>query len=93
MGVDFLSCSTCSAGFPDCSYDCCYCSCGECFCSDECAMLDDSNEDVEDDETTCCICRGEHCTDRLLINFLLKRFNLTEEQAIDLYKKEYNYEK
>lgn len=47
------------------------------------------DEDTDGEEiTTCIFCRMEEATDKDLLNFLLRSYDLTRAQAFELYKKE-----
>ena len=96
MGVDFYTCENCSYNFPDCGS---YFSCSGCestFCSNKCGgrKLEKEVEKKYKDETyteeitSCVLCRKEEVTDRDLMHFLLKRIDLTYDEAVALYKKE-----
>lgn len=97
MGVDFYTCANCAYNYPDCG-DYFRCSgCEEGFCSDKCGgrqiIEEESDEEVDDEHykeelTSCILCRKESVTDNTLLHFLLNKFNLTYEQALELYKKE-----
>jgi len=100
MSVDFYACSRCGDTFPDCG-DYSYCEfCGNHYCSENCSELklvksdedeDESNEDDEQDEQyNCCICRKEVATDDILLKALLKRFELTREDAVKIWKDDDN---
>lgn len=97
MGVDFYTCENCGYNFPDCGS---YFSCSGCdarFCSNECGgrqVIEEESEDEVDDEhyheelTSCVLCRKETATSHELLHFLLGHFNITYEQAMELYRKE-----
>jgi hypothetical protein len=97
MGIDFYSCENCGHNFPDCGE---YFSCSGCyakFCSDECGGRqlhfseldeDEDEESIEDDHTTCVLCRKETAIDHELLAFVLKHFKMTYDEALELYRKE-----
>lgn len=87
MGIDYYSCSYCNSAFPDCSSRCRWCDCGSRFCSPDCAKKEETvNDEGDTVGETCCMCRKEDANDTDLLNFLLKHFNLTHEQAMELYR-------
>lgn len=89
MGVDYYTCDHCGRNFPDCCY---YfiCSCDAKFCSNECGgrKVEKASESGKywDDDTSCVLCRVELISDSDLLNFLLKRHNLTRSEAEALYR-------
>lgn len=87
MGVDFITCynDDCQYNFPDCGdfYTCE--NCEEHFCSRKCA---NAKYDDEADQSKCLYCRGEAITQDTLFSFLLSYYNLTYDEAVELYKKE-----
>jgi hypothetical protein len=90
MGVRHYNCHTCGRSFPDCvKYFRCF-SCNGRFCSDECGgkQVVPHPEDPPDmeEETTCVLCRKEQATDSQLLKTLLAHFNITHEQAMDIYR-------
>ncbi len=88
MGIDYYTCANCTYNFPDCG-EYYWCDCGEHYCSQKCGngkIVDE--QDIDDNWTehrSCMICRGEHVTDAALMEWVLKRANLTRKQAEDLY--------
>lgn len=95
MGVSYYSCSGCGDGFRDDSEYVCYCDCGSTFHSLECGKLQnycDWNEEFEshrinnDRDITCVICRKEVANEHVLLHALLKHYNITGEQAFQIYK-------
>ncbi|HVI40874.1 MAG TPA: hypothetical protein VM577_09455 [Anaerovoracaceae bacterium] len=90
MGVDFYSCAQCGECFPDCGpYFTCS-SCEQMFCCDECGVrkVEQPGEKRWQDVTSCLLCRKEDVTDSTLLYFVLNKFNLSYEEAVELYKKE-----
>jgi len=94
MGIDFYACDNCGETFPDCG-DYFRCDCGDKFCSTECGdskVVEPASSDDEDDDsyreevTTCMHCRLESATSYDLLLFILAKFNMTYDQAMDLYK-------
>jgi len=91
MGVDFYTCANegCRRTFPDCGP---YFGCTTCyshFCDDECGdkkVIDKSLKAWEDGNSTCNLCRGESVLDKDLLSFLLKKYKITREQAVEMYK-------
>lgn len=103
MGVDYYECDSCTLGFRDDSDYCAYCQCGCKFCSVKCGNLDNYREEYEETEDnefyqgdpidpnkpiTCVICRKEKHTVYGLLQALLTHFNITEEDAIKIWKNE-----
>lgn len=83
MGVDYYSCHECGDTFPDCGY---YfsCDCGEHYCSDECGEKDcEESEDEGNDQevVTCKYCRNEAVTTDDILQFLLKKYNISFAEA------------
>lgn len=99
MGVDYYECNKCGFGFRDDSEYCVYCDCGAHFCSKDCAnptyetrieKLKEfgSERDYEYEACiSCCVCNNEHCTDYALLQFLLGHFNISIDEAKELYFK------
>lgn len=95
MGVDYYQCTGCSRGFRDDSEYCVFCECGNCYCSEECGKLDNYKEwneetdshrvDLEKD-VTCTVCRNENYTDYTLLEAVCKHFNITRNQAVDIWR-------
>ena len=93
MGVDYYTCASCTIGFRDDSELAVHCDCGNQFCSIKCGLVDNYGEWDEDRESykiddskdvTCVICRKEKFTDYVLLEALLKHFNITREQAEEI---------
>jgi hypothetical protein len=96
MGVDFYTCANCSYNFPDCG-EYFGCSCGEHFCSTKCGGMqviqEESPPEVDDDHYreemySCILCRKETATDHDLLHFILGKYGVTREQALEMYQKE-----
>jgi hypothetical protein len=89
MGVVFKVCEHCEKVFPDCQ-DYFYCTCDSIFCSAECGGRQVEQEQTAEYEEhiSCIICRGELIPDSELLSFLLAKYNLTWEEAVELYKKD-----
>lgn len=95
MGIDYYSCKRCGESFPD-VIDYVSCSCGEHWCSIECADLDgfeygwitdEDGDEVEDyDSSSCKYCRKEDVEDYALLSTALKLLGLTRD---DLVKKHF----
>lgn len=85
MSVDWFSCPSCEETYPDCSDRIFFCDCEISFCSADCGkrVIDEKT-----DKSTCKYCRNEETTDYQLLHFLLRKFSLTKEQAIELCLKE-----
>jgi hypothetical protein len=84
MGVDFYACQNCGDTYPDCGY---YFTCTGCesnFCSDKCGKKISLDEESEYAKTltSCVFCRYEEVTDRQVLLFLCKKYNIVEEDAI-----------
>lgn len=89
MGVDFYTCRNCDETFPDCGdfRSCEYC--GRFYCSPECAdlqYLTSEDADEENDNKNCVICRKEIPDVPSIYEALLKHFNITEEQAFNIWR-------
>lgn len=90
MGVDFYACDNCGETFCDAG-DYFRCDCGDKFCSTECGGSEttDADDTIDDEEVISCIhCRRESATASDLLYFMLKKYNLTYEEALEMYKKE-----
>ena len=92
MGVDYYTCAACDETFADCSY---YFTCSECetmFCSDKCGgkqiVKTDPDGKRYNDDTSCVMCRKEDAKPYKLLSFILAHFNMTYDQAMDLYRKD-----
>lgn len=101
MGVDYYECDACGLGYRDDSNYIAYCECGQQFCSKQCAKLKNSKAYDQDDPdfdhnlfvrldklklVTCCICRKERHTTYVLLNALLKHYNLSIEDAEKIWR-------
>lgn len=84
MGVEFISCTYCDEIFPDCGGFFSCESCGKRYCSVTCAGR---NYD-EDTPSDCRICAKQYVEDWVLLEFLLKEFKLTRDDAEELYFKD-----
>ena len=103
MSRDYDKCDKCDYGmdtecliYCDCGNKFCNVKCGK---IENYKAEEDYTDDDEDDEATyhridkskpitCSICRREYCTDYILLNWMLKHFNLTKTEAKKLWKKE-----
>jgi hypothetical protein len=91
MGVDFFPCDHCGESICDCgSYYYCNDDCGRRWCDKRCAEGDGyKNEDYEDtddpDLKTCRFCRNEDVEDSPLLEYVLKHFSLSKEDAKKMY--------
>ncbi len=103
MSIDYYKCMNCSASYRADSHYGVECECESIFCSKECGKLENHQEWNEDEDQewselvhrvdkskpcTCILCRKEKYTDSMLLNSLLKRFNITKEQAINIWRLE-----
>lgn len=97
MGVEFFPCDQCgdpvcdAGNYAHCDEE--YFGCGRRFherCGDirESSYRGDreaydalSEEEQQEERTTCIECRGEHASDANVLAYLLGRFGLTREQA------------
>lgn len=92
MGVDFYVCKRCGDTFPDYGrYESCE-SCGNKWCSQQCAQEDGLREELYEDEDdcyeqTCSYCRAEKADDHTLFLFLLTHFCVTREEVLEEWKK------
>lgn len=77
MSVEYFVCDNCEDSCADCSWYAISCECGGRFCSSKCA---------EQIDETCKLCRLEIVRDNDLLAFVLKRADITVEQAITLYR-------
>jgi hypothetical protein len=90
MGVDFYTCANCERTFADCGpYFSCF-TCSEHFCTKKCGgrQVVEEPEDCDEVITTCILCRKESATSSDMVCFLLKKFGLTYDQALELYRQE-----
>jgi hypothetical protein len=91
MSNDFIVCAICGEARPG-HYEFYTCElCSNVFCSWDCSELYSTlNEDGEpnDDIMDCCICRKDKANDYILLEALLRHFNLTREQALEIWQKE-----
>jgi hypothetical protein len=90
MGVDYYTCHNCERNFPDCMKFFTCTGCESHFCSDACGgkKVEEESEDGHsyNDLTSCFLCRKEIATEHDLLLFVLKHFNITREQAMELYR-------
>lgn len=104
MGIDYYTCTKCERNFPDCIdfYTCEECE--NLFCSRKCAdlkiiELNDSEDNIDDedeldneeyyeDKYNCCICRKEEANDYILLNALLRYYNITRDDAMKIWREE-----
>lgn len=95
MGVSYYECAGCEIGYRDDGEHVCYCDCGSGFHSRECGKLQnygDWNDETEssridnDRNISCKICRKETENDYVLLRALLKHYNITRDQAFQIYK-------
>lgn len=89
MGVDFFPCHYCKESICDCgSYT--RCRCGRKWCSDECAEKEGyRSEDQDRFSVSCSFCRMEDVEDSALVEFLLRKLNITRARATLLYFGDY----
>lgn len=92
MSVLYFICHHCQRTFPD-NIQFEQCQCGRHWCSMKCAERDKYCDTKHDylgegfrDGWTCGYCREELATDSDLLRFLLERYNLTRDQAEQLYR-------
>lgn len=98
MGVDYYQCDSCGRGFRDDSEYCAYCDCYNKFCTSKCGKLENYKDEYDEDDggnridpdkdVTCVICRNEKYTDYTLLKAVLQHFNITREQAINIWRSE-----
>lgn len=104
MSADYYQCARCEAGgdYSD-DYNIA-CECGNVFCTIRCGKLDNAEPEFRRDSNgvehyqgdridesrpvTCVVCRYEHHTDYVLLQALIKHFNLTQEQVINIWRLE-----
>lgn len=87
MGIDYYACEHCGDTFPDVgSYE--SCNCGRVWCDDNCAETGGLLSDEWGEDSTCKYCREEEFDDEVLLDFVLKRENISREDLIQLYKRE-----
>lgn len=78
MSIDYYDCDSCGKHFSAISWDAVWCECGGSFCSEKCAL--------KQIDGSCPLCREEVVRDLDLLFFLLKHYNITREQAVELYR-------
>lgn len=95
MGVDYHRCDGCEFGYRDDSEYVVYCDCGGRFCSKECGQLDNYDGSSADGQAiddskpiTCVVCRKEKSTDYVLLQALLRHFDLSLEDAEKIWREE-----
>ena len=83
MSVDWATCEVCGDDWNYCAY------CGRYTCSDCLAKPYEEDEETGEMSEECCpYCSGKLVHDSDLLEFLLKRDNMTREVAVELYKTE-----
>ena len=87
MGVDFFPCDRCGESICDCGdYERCNDMCGRRWCDRKCAKEDGYSTDSDEYyDRSCKFCRNEDVEDSPLLYFILKHFNMTIEEAKNLY--------
>lgn len=88
MSVDYTDCARCGESICDCGDDWNYCSeCGRIICNDCLVKPWEEDEETGDMSKECCpYCSGTEVHNNDLLEFLLKRDNMTREVAVELYK-------
>lgn len=87
----YYDCVICGATCHCDSEDLIVCDCGSCFCSKNCGQpynYDENDPKTDDNKVTCVICRHEQHTTYALLEAVLKHFNITEAQAINIWRME-----
>ena len=85
MGVEYYTCAICGYNFPDCG-EYVWCNdCGNRFCLDDCAGLQPVEDDENSDHTNCVICRKEAANDYILLETLLRHYNLNREDVLKIW--------
>lgn len=89
MSVDYDACKCCGNIVCDCgdNYNICV-HCGNVICSDCLVEPWEEDEDGEMAKKCCPFCSGESVADDTLLEFLLNRYNMTKESAVEIYKLE-----
>lgn len=82
MGVDFFPCNYCKESICDCG-DYIRCDCGYKWCEIHCAIKE--GYQIDEDGKSCSYCRKENVEDNLLLDFLMKRHNLSRIEVIKDY--------
>ncbi len=82
MGVDWITCETCSENFPDSGpYN--FCECGAYFCGSCQTEQESKYECNKDDELIeCDDCSKNIVRDKDIINYLLNKLKTTKEQIV-----------
>jgi hypothetical protein len=90
MSVDYAECSVCGDIVCDCGDDWNYCdSCGRIICTDCLANDYEIDEETGEMSKECCpYCSGTIVHNDDLLEFMLRRANVTREQAVELYRNE-----
>lgn len=78
MSLEYYDCDNCGATFSAISWNAFWCECGGSFCSEKCAQ--------KQGDGSCRLCRLEVVRDEDLLSFLFKHYNITREQAVELYR-------
>lgn len=87
MSVDFNDCESCGTSMCECGDNHNYCyGCGNYLCNKCLVAPKETNEDGELLEECCPYCSGKEVHVNDLVRFLLKKLNLTWEEAVGLYK-------
>lgn len=90
MGIDYYTCFGCERAFPDViAYHNCE-ECGNIYCSTKCAkpeLIESVEDDSDEERTSCVYCRDEIITDTDILSAVLQHFNISKEEALELYKK------
>lgn len=92
MGIDYLVYKECEQGFPDVN-DYKPCECGLNYCGEKCAVAGGLQQVLDEDGyfggvSDCKYCRREEFDDSELLDFVLKRENISRDDLISLYQKE-----
>lgn len=84
MGVDFFPCNYCGESICDAGdYEQCNEDCYRRWCDDKCAEQDGYRYDEESGDCTCKYCRDEDLDDHVLLDYLLKRFGISRQDAVE----------
>lgn len=99
MSLIYVTCESCQLNYNFEGEYTCECDCGRFFCTEKCGIIsnykpyDENDEDTytpnrvnKDLSITCAICRHEKFNDFVLFEALMRHYNLTKSQVIEIWK-------